>query len=260
MSKAYEIMTKSLATCRPDDNAADVARIMKDRDIGDVLVVEDGKLLGIITDRDLAVNALTDNHDANSTPISKYMSTDLVTGAAQWGLNKIAKTMSKNQVRRLPIVEDGEVVGIISLGDIARYNGRKDVVTESLRNISRPNNASALLKNGSMGRWLGLSFLGLVAGASYWLTMSHNGQQFRKQMLHNKTYKNAMNAVNMAGERVIGRVNMAGESVISRVNEAASSKEAKHLRRQIRSNIRDLSSQLPTISYKPPKNRPVWFK
>jgi CBS domain-containing protein len=249
MSKAYEIMTKALATCHPDDNAMDVARIMKDRDIGDVLVVEDGKLLGIVTDRDLALNALTENHDARTTPVSKYMTTNLVTGAADWGLNKISKTMAKYQIRRLPIVENEEVVGIISLGDIARNYGRKDVVTESLKNISRPNNASTLFRNGSVGKWIGLSLLGLVAGASYWLTMSHTGQQFRKQMIHNKTYKNAMNAVNMAGERVIGKV-----------NEAASSKEAKNIRRQIRSNIRDLSSQLPTISYKPPRHKPVWFR
>jgi CBS domain-containing protein len=248
MSKAYEIMTKSLATCHPDDSAVKVASIMKERDIGDVLVVEDGRLLGIVTDRDLAVNALSEGRDIQSTPISRYMSTNIITGTAKWGLNKIAKTMAKHQIRRLPIVENDEVVGIISLGDIARHSNRKDVITESLKKISKPNNTSALLQDGSLGKWLGLSLLGLSLGAGYWLTMSHTGQEFRKQVSGSKSYKTAMQAVSTAGEKVIGKV-----------NDAASSKEARHLRRQIRSNIRGISSQLPTIQYKAPKNKRMWL-
>lgn len=249
MSKAYEVMTKSLATCHPDDNAQKVAKIMKERDIGDVLVVEDGKLLGIVTDRDLAVNALADGSDGHSSPISRYMSTNIVTGAATWGLNKIAKTMAKNQIRRLPIVEDGEVVGIISLGDVARHYGRKDVVTESLKTISRPNYASSLMQNGGLGKWLGISLLGLTAGAAYWLTSSHTGQEFRKQMMHSKTYNTAKQALYMAGGRVRDKV-----------NEAASSKEAKNIRRQVKANIKGFSSQLPTIQYKSGRNKRILFR
>ena len=59
MLKAYEVMTHALATCTPDASVAEVAAIMRDRDIGDVLIVEDNKLRGIVTDRDLALQALT---------------------------------------------------------------------------------------------------------------------------------------------------------------------------------------------------------
>jgi CBS domain-containing protein len=254
MSKAYDVMTKSLATCRPDDNAMTVAKIMKDRDIGDVLVVDDGKLLGIVTDRDLAVNALSEGEDAGSSPISRYMTRSLITGAATWGLNKIAKTMAKNQIRRLPIVENGEIVGIISLGDIARHYGRKDIITDSLKNISRPNNTSSLLHDGSLGKWLGIGLLGLTAGAAYWLTMSHTGQQFRKQVIHSKTYNTARQAINDAGVMMLDKV-----------NEAATSKSAQNLRKQVKANIKDISSQIPTSQYKSIKNKAIktkkiWFQ
>lgn len=248
MSKAYEIMTKSLATCHPEDSAVKVAKIMKERDIGDVLVVSEGKLQGIITDRDLAVKALSDGHDMESAPVSKYMSTDIVTGASNWGLNKVAKTMAKHQIRRLPILEDGEVVGIISLGDVARHYGRKDVVTDSLKYISKPNGISSLFHTVNLGKWLGFSLLGLSAASAYWLTMSHTGQEFRKQVIKSKPYNSAIQAVNTAGA-----------NVADKVNEAASSKPVKNFRRQVRTGMKELSTQLPTIQYKPPKNRSVWF-
>ena len=117
MAKAYEVMTKSLAVCHPDDSAALAASIMKDRDIGNVLVVEDGQLRGIVTDRDLVVNGLAHEDNLLNSPVSKYMSSDVITGESDWSLNKIAKTMARHQVRRLPILQNGQVAGIISLGD-----------------------------------------------------------------------------------------------------------------------------------------------
>lgn len=249
MSKAFEIMTRSLATCQPDDSAIKVAKIMKERDIGDVLVVEDGKLLGIVTDRDLAVNALSDGDDLGASPVSRFMTRNLITGTANWGLNKIAKTMAKHQVRRLPIIENGEVVGIISLGDIARHYTRKDIITDSLKTISRPNNASALLQDGSLGKWLGIGLLGLSAGAAYWLTMSYSGQEFRKQIVHSKPYNTAKHTIGVAGVKMLDKV-----------NEAASSKEVKNLRRQVKSNLKGISSQIPTIQNKAIKTRRIWFR
>src|SRR5512133_1805474 len=135
MSKANEVMTRALATCAPDASVAHVAAMMRDRDIGNMLVVEDGRLRGIVTDRDLALQALTGKDDPLQTPISKFMSTKVVTGEAPWSLEQVAKTMAKQQIRRLPIVQKGQLVGIVSLGDLARYEARRDVVTKSLRAI-----------------------------------------------------------------------------------------------------------------------------
>jgi CBS domain-containing protein len=71
MLKAYEVMTRALAICTPETTITQAAAIMRDRDIGNVLVVDDGKLRGILTDRDLAINALTGEVDPLQTPISK---------------------------------------------------------------------------------------------------------------------------------------------------------------------------------------------
>src|SRR5512147_1752808 len=80
MLKAYEVMTHPLATCAPEASVTDVAATMRDRDIGDVLIVEDGKLCGIVTDRDLTLQALTGQDDPKQTPVRKYMSTQVITG------------------------------------------------------------------------------------------------------------------------------------------------------------------------------------
>src|SRR5512141_114496 len=109
MPRISEIMTNELATVPPDTTVADVAAIMRDRDIGDVLVVEDGKLRGIITDRDLALQVLAEDHDPQSATVEDFMNKNVITGDATWNLDRAAKTMAKYQVRRLPVVEAGRL-------------------------------------------------------------------------------------------------------------------------------------------------------
>ena len=142
MLKAFEVMSRPLATCAPEANVTDVAAIMRDRDIGDVLIVEDGKLRGIVTDRDLTLQALTGQDDPRQTPISKYMSTKIVTGESTWDLTQVSSVMAEHQIRRLPIMQDGKLVGIISLGDVARYEDQNHVVAKSLQAISEPQGVS----------------------------------------------------------------------------------------------------------------------
>jgi CBS domain-containing protein len=138
MSKAYEVMTHALATCGPDANVSQVVAIMRDRDIGNVLIVDGAGLRGIVTDRDLALQALTGEEDPRQTPIHKFMNTNVVTGEATWSLEHVAKTMARHQIRRLPIVQDGQLVGIVSLGDVARHAKRKNVALKTLQAISTP--------------------------------------------------------------------------------------------------------------------------
>jgi len=128
-------MTRAVASVTPDTSAGQVARLMRDLNIGDVLVVEDGKLKGIVTDRDLALQVLTNGASAQ-TPIEPYMTTNVVTGQPDWSLKQVADVMGKHQIRRLPIVQNGNVVGIVSLGDVAVHMSKTDKVGESLKNIS----------------------------------------------------------------------------------------------------------------------------
>jgi CBS domain-containing protein len=135
MVRAYDIMTRAVATVTPKTPVTEVARMMRDLNIGDVLVVDDGQLCGIVTDRDLTLQVLTNGANSKS-PIEPYMTKNVVTGHPDWSLEQVAAVMGKHQVRRLPIVNDGSVVGIVSLGDVALHTSKRDTVAQSLRNIS----------------------------------------------------------------------------------------------------------------------------
>jgi len=135
MTTAYDVMTRSLAAVDPKTPVSQVATMMRDLNIGDVLVLENGNLRGIVTDRDLTVNVLT-NGAKSDTPVEKYMSTDVVTGSPDWSLEQVADVMGKHQIRRLPIVQDDNVIGIVSLGDVALHTAKRETVYKSLKNIS----------------------------------------------------------------------------------------------------------------------------
>jgi CBS domain-containing protein/gas vesicle protein len=245
MSKAYDVMTQSLATCSPDDNAAHVATIMRDRNIGDVLVVEDGKLSGIITDRDLALNALISSNDPAHMPVRSIMCDNVVTGGPDWTTGRIARTMAKHQIRRLPIVADDQLVGIVSLGDIATHENRKGLVTSSLKAISSPSTNGKSNGSAHIGALIGLGLIAATSTAVAMLTWNRSGKELSKQVADTQLYHSAQQAVNAARDRV---------------DVAASSKTARNLRQRMNTNMKELSYQLPRIQYKPPKRRVAWFR
>ncbi len=179
MTKAYQVMTHSLVSVSPDASVADVAEIMRDRDIGNVLVMDKGKLKGIVTDRDLATRALAESGDLQLTPIKKFLTKRVVTGQPHWDLKKVAGIMGKNQIRRLPIVRNDQVIGMISLGDVATYLPKKQV-GESLADISE-SSTGRVAKRMGRGALMGLVFSG-VALAGWMLLTRYGGQS------HNSTY------------------------------------------------------------------------
>jgi CBS domain-containing protein len=245
MVKTYEVMTHALATCTPDTNVAQVAGIMRDRDIGNVLVVEDGKLRGIVTDRDLALQALTGKDDPMQTPVGKFMSTKVITGEAGWSLEHAAKIMAKNQIRRLPIIQDGQLVGIVSLGDVALNDkNRKDIVTKSLQAISTPPGIAVSGRSGLSGAWIGLGLAALATTMLIWLTRNRSGQMLRKRMAKSDLYRSTQHAVGTARNTV---------------DKVTSGKAVRDLQHQMRSNLKQISTQLPTLEYKPPRRKRVLF-
>jgi len=135
MLRAYDVMTRAVATATPQTPVSQVASMMRDLNIGDVLVLQDGKLQGIVTDRDLTIHVLTNGANANA-PVERYMSKDVVTGAPDWSLEQVANVMGEHQIRRLPIVQDDSVIGIVSLGDVAVHTSKRETVADSLKNIS----------------------------------------------------------------------------------------------------------------------------
>jgi len=180
MLRAYDVMTRAVATATPSTPVSQVATMMRDLNIGDVLVLEDGKLRGIVTDRDLTINVLTNGANSNA-PVERYMTTDVVTGSPDWSLEHVANVMGEHQVRRLPIVQDNNVIGIVSLGDVAVHTSKRDTVADSLKNISeatrtRFNRASPMTKV------IGLLIPVGVGAAVLLFANSKSGQRVRKQL------------------------------------------------------------------------------
>jgi CBS domain-containing protein len=117
-----DIMTSNPSTIEPNKSVADAARIMKQEDAGVVPVTENGRLTGMVTDRDIAIRVVAEGKDPQSTPVREVASQNLVTVDPQQDLDEALRLMAKHQVRRLPVVEeDGRLVGVVAQADVARY-------------------------------------------------------------------------------------------------------------------------------------------
>jgi CBS domain-containing protein/osmotically-inducible protein OsmY len=136
-----EVMTANPSCCVPSDSVAMAAQIMKREDIGPVLVVSDyysQNLVGIVTDRDLAVKVIAEGRDPHNTRIDEVMSLNPVTCRTNDDAYKALRLMSENQVRRIPVVDSGNrLVGIVAQGDLARRLDEEDV-GEMVEEISQP--------------------------------------------------------------------------------------------------------------------------
>jgi CBS domain-containing protein len=116
--KVRDIMTPAPVGVYYSQTIGETARVMRDSQVGAVLVVNDGALAGLVTDRDLVVRGLAEGMGPE-TPVGPLCSGDLIGVAADADLGQAAQLMRENAVRRLPVINDGQVVGIVSMGDIA---------------------------------------------------------------------------------------------------------------------------------------------
>ena len=114
-----EIMTINPRTVNVDDTVKDAAVVMRDSDIGDVIVVEDGQVTGILTDRDIAVRAVAEGRDADSTSVADICTTGIQAIEPDASVDDALGMMREEDIRRLPVVKNGRPVGIVSLGDLA---------------------------------------------------------------------------------------------------------------------------------------------
>jgi CBS domain-containing protein len=123
-----ELMHTNLVTLDANASVLDAARQMRDASIGDVLVTESGKLRGIVTDRDLVVRCLATQGDPSATKLKDVCSEDLVTLTPDDDFQDAVQLMNDHAVRRLPVVEGGDVVGIVSLGDLSVAQDRESAL------------------------------------------------------------------------------------------------------------------------------------
>ena len=133
--KCREIMTRNVTTANRETSIKDVAILMRDGDMGAMPIVENGKLVGIVTDRDIVVRGVAENKMADS-PIGDVMTAEIFSVEDDFAFEAI-RLMGDKQVRRVPIInKSGELVGIIAMADVALETEDEREIAETLEEIS----------------------------------------------------------------------------------------------------------------------------
>lgn len=114
-----EVMTKNPVTLEASARVAEAAQAMREHNIGDVVVRKNGKLCGIVTDRDIAIRVVGEGRDPASTNLESVCSHEVTTIAPEQSTADAVRLMRKEAIRRLPVVENSKILGIVSLGDLA---------------------------------------------------------------------------------------------------------------------------------------------
>jgi CBS domain-containing protein len=116
-----EVMTSKLCSIDTDKSVAYAAKMMRDEDVGIAPIVEGDRLVGVLTDRDIAVRVVAEGRDPEQVKVTEVASRDVVTLDPQQDLEEALRLMARHQVRRLPVVEeDGRLVGVLAQADVAQ--------------------------------------------------------------------------------------------------------------------------------------------
>ena len=135
--KVSDVMSTDVETVRPDQMVRDAARFMLQADAGSIPVTEGNRLVGMITDRDIAVRGVALGYGPD-TPVSELMTSGVVSAHADELVEEAARKMGEAQVRRLPVIDhDERLVGIVSLGDLARESD-EETAGQALEGVSAP--------------------------------------------------------------------------------------------------------------------------
>jgi CBS domain-containing protein len=145
--KAHEIMSRNPTCVTPETPVVDAARLMKDENIGVVPVVESTdsrRLVGVLTDRDIAVRAVAEGRDGTTTSVGHIMTADVRTSAPNDSVDDVMALMGREQVRRIPIVDErGSLVGIIAQADIVLEANDDREAERTVEQISEPSGKHA---------------------------------------------------------------------------------------------------------------------
>ena len=132
-----ELMTDNVISISPDEPASLAARLLFRHNIGSVPVcTEDGRLKGIVTDRDIVLRCIAAENDPETTPVREIMSRGLITVSPTDDVREAARQMAQSQVRRLPVVDSGKLVGMLALGDMAKTHSFDMEASKALSDIS----------------------------------------------------------------------------------------------------------------------------
>jgi CBS domain-containing protein len=133
-----DIMSSEVVTVEPDDTVEQAAKLMEMYNVGSIPVCEGEQVIGIVTDRDIALRSVAHGNNIRRQRVRDVMSGNPVVGTPDMDAHEAAGLMSRRQVRRLPIVQDNALVGIVALGDISVQPNLQDNAQQALSNISKP--------------------------------------------------------------------------------------------------------------------------
>jgi CBS domain-containing protein len=121
MGRIQELMTVKPRTVKTGDSIVDAAKLMRGEDAGIAPIVDGDRLVGVVTDRDIAIRVVAEGKDPSTTKVEEIASRNLVTVEPGQDLDDALRLMAQHQVRRLPVVDDGKLVGIVAQADVAKH-------------------------------------------------------------------------------------------------------------------------------------------
>ena len=133
-----KIMTANIASVNRETTLAEAANLMKEHNIGSIPVCDGNKIVGIVTDRDIVLRGIAEGNELTSITCGKVMSPDLALGTIDMDVRVAAEIMANRQIRRLPVVDNGRLVGMVSLGDLATEPKLTNEAGDALNDISKP--------------------------------------------------------------------------------------------------------------------------
>ena len=131
-----DVMTESVVTAAPEASVREVAETMRERNVGSVVLVDRGRPVGFITDRDLAVSVLADGRDPSDRACD-YASAPVVTGRPDMDVTEAAELMVEHGIRRLPVLDGEELTGIVTLDDLAVRTGDAELAMNLASAVTR---------------------------------------------------------------------------------------------------------------------------
>lgn len=141
LNTLQNVMSKNVISVSSNQSIEEAASLMSQHNIGAIPVVDNGALQGILTDRDITLRS-TAKGKGDQTPVSQVMSRDIVSGNSSMSMEEAAQLMSDKQIRRLPVVDNNNLVGMVALGDLSTSKASDESAGHALSNISEQNHTS----------------------------------------------------------------------------------------------------------------------
>ncbi len=136
--KVKDIMTTNVTYVEPNASILDTAKLMQQHNVGSIPVCDKGSVVGMVTDRDIVVRNIAIGKNPQQTPVSDIMTTGITSVSPDMEMSQVTKMMSDSQIRRVPVVDHNNLVGIVALGDVATDAKFDTEVADTLTEISRP--------------------------------------------------------------------------------------------------------------------------